>query len=106
MNSRCRIRYIVMSMSLRLRAVCRRPATSSPHALRMQPLDVEEQIFAGAVVGRAADRVERDAVERGAQRARIGRGDDALLGQHHQVRVVNGHQRRRAAAPWRLRSCR
>jgi hypothetical protein len=30
-NSRCRIRYIVMSMSLRLRAVCSRPATSSPH---------------------------------------------------------------------------
>ncbi len=33
MNSRCRIRYIVMSMSLRLRAVCSRPATSSPQAL-------------------------------------------------------------------------
>ena len=31
-NSRCRIRYIVMSMSLRLRAVCRRPAMSSPPA--------------------------------------------------------------------------
>ena len=32
MNSRCRIRYIVMSMSLRLRAVCSRPATASPQA--------------------------------------------------------------------------
>ena len=32
MNSRWRIRYIVMSMSLRERAVCRRPAMSSPQA--------------------------------------------------------------------------
>ena len=29
-NCRCDIRYIVMSMSLRERAVCRRPAASSP----------------------------------------------------------------------------
>ena len=37
MNSRCRIRYIVMSMSLRLRAVWRRPATSSPQAWTSRP---------------------------------------------------------------------
>ena len=36
MNSRCRIRYIVMSMSLRLRAVWSRPAASSPHALTIR----------------------------------------------------------------------
>ena len=62
-----------MSMSLRLRAVCRRPAMSSPHAFANEPFDVEEQVFARAVVGGAADRVEGDAVERVSQRARVGR---------------------------------
>ena len=43
------------------RAVCSRPATSSPHACDDQALDVEEQILAGAVVRDAADLVLRHA---------------------------------------------
>ena len=84
-----------MSMSLRLRAVCRRPATSSPQRLVDQPLDVEEQVLVGAVVEHLADAGRarcRRAPSRSA-RASSAR-DDALLGQHHQVRVVDRHQRR------------
>ncbi len=38
-----------------------------------QALDVEEQVLAGAVVGRAPHRVELDAVEGGSQGAGVGR---------------------------------
>ena len=48
----------------------------------------------GRPVELLADLVERDAVERVAKRARIGRADDARLRQHHQVGVIDGHQRR------------
>ena len=59
-----------------------------------QPLDVEEQILVGAVVAHRAHLIEGDAVERVAERARVRAGNDALLGQHHEVRVVDRHQRR------------
>ena len=59
-----------------------------------EALDVEEQVLVGAVVGDRADFVLRDAVERRAQRMRVGAGDDALRVEHDQVRVVNRHQRR------------
>ena len=83
-----------MSMSLRERAVCSRPAASSPHCADDQPLDVEEQVLVGAVVLHLAHRVEIDGVERRGKRARRPPAHDALLGEHHQMRVVNRHQRR------------
>jgi len=60
-----------------------------------QSFDVKEEIFAAAVERRAADVVLRDAVQRGAQRVRIGGGDDLRGRQHHEVGVVNLHQRRK-----------
>ena len=59
-----------------------------------QSFDVEEQIFAGAVVGRAADVVLRHGIERVTNRARVVGRHDALRREHHEMRVVNRHQRR------------
>ncbi len=59
-----------------------------------QTLDVEEQILVGAVVREIAHVVLRDGVERGANGMGIGGGHDAAIGQHHQMRVVNRHERR------------
>jgi hypothetical protein len=60
-----------------------------------QPFDVEEQVFVAAVVLHLANGVEIDGVERRGKRAAIGRRDDALLDEHHQVRMVNRHERRK-----------
>ena len=57
-------------------------------------LDVEEEVLAGAVVRRAPDVVDRDGVERVADGPGIGRGHDAAVGEHDEVRVVNRQQRR------------
>ena len=78
--SRRRIRYIVMSMSLRLRAVCRRPATSWPQT----SISVAPGRRRGPRRCRRRSTVRTcvlvDAVERRAEEARgLGR-DDALLG--------------------------
>ena len=68
---------------------------SSPHGLVDQPLDVEEQVLVGAVVERLRARESSEMPSSAvAKRARVVRRDDALLGQHHQVRVVDRHQRR------------
>ena len=58
-----------------------------------QPLDIEEQVFVGAVVEHFADAVEGDAVERVAESPGISARNDAALRQHHQVGVVDRHQR-------------
>ena len=88
---RCRIRYIVMSMSLRLRAVCRRPATSHRRSDK-QALDVEEQVFVGTVEQRA-DGLKVDVVEPSRMARRVAAGHDSALGQHHEMGVVNRQQR-------------
>ena len=59
-----------------------------------QPLDVEEQVLAAAVVRRALHVGSRRRVERIADGRGVGARDDPLLGEHHQVRIVNRHQRR------------
>ncbi len=61
---------------------------------RDQALHVEEQVFTGPVVPDAADVGDGNPVERGADGTRIVRSDDALFGEHDEVSVVNGHQRR------------
>ena len=58
-----------------------------------QPLDVEEEILVGAVVLHLADLVERDAVERAPDGRRLGTGHDLLIGEHHEMRVLDRHQR-------------
>ena len=58
---RRRMRYSVISISLRLRAVCMRPAFSAPHRFVRGLFHVEEQIFVLAVVERAG---ELGAIER------------------------------------------
>jgi hypothetical protein len=59
-----------------------------------QALDVEEEIFAGAVEGHAADLVLRHAVERRPEGVHVRGRDDALRREHHEMRVVELHQRR------------
>jgi hypothetical protein len=59
-----------------------------------QTLDVEEQVLARAVVWRRANVAQGDRVEGIAQRPGVGTADDAALGKHDQVRVVDRHQRR------------
>ena len=59
-----------------------------------EPLDEEEQILAATVICGALDVVQRDAGQRVANGDGVGPGDDALLGQHHEMRVVDRHQRR------------
>jgi hypothetical protein len=58
-----------------------------------QPLDEEKEIFTLAVVTRLPHFVERDAVERAPDRPPLAPGDDSTFHEHHQVGVVNGHQR-------------
>ena len=58
-----------------------------------QPIDVEEQVLVGAVVGDAADVLGRNRVERGADGPRVRARHDPLLGEHHEMRVVDPHQR-------------
>ena len=71
------------------------PPTSSPHACDDEPLDVKEQILAGAVVGDAADVGLGDAnrVRRAARCASAGE-TMSLSRQHDEMGVVNRHQRR------------
>ena len=59
-----------------------------------KPLDVEEEVFVRAVVPDAPDIVEGDGVERGADRPGVRARHDALLREHHEVGVVNPHERR------------
>ena len=68
----------------------------SPVAARgnEQPLHVEEQVFAGAIEPHVAHVVERHGVERLAQAVGIVARYDARVGQHHQMRVVDRHERR------------
>jgi hypothetical protein len=71
------MRYIVMSMSLRDR----------------QPFDVEEEILAGSVEGRRADVVKDDPVERLPDSATVVLPDNPALHEHHEMRVVDCHER-------------
>ena len=59
-----------------------------------EPFDVEEQILVGPVVLDVANRVLRHAVQRLAQRVRVGGRYNSLSGEHHEVRVVDRHHRR------------
>ena len=59
-----------------------------------QALDVEEEIFIRAVVLDTPDIVERNRVERVANRPAVRFGNNALLDQHHQMGVVDRHHRR------------
>ena len=58
-----------------------------------EALDVREEILAGAVVGRLAYRGDGDRIERLADRTRVSRVDDAAVGEHDEVGVVDGDQR-------------
>ena len=62
-------------------------------ALGDQPLDEEEQILAGSVVRRAANRVAAHRGEGVADAARRRPRDDVLLGEHHQVGAMDRQQR-------------
>jgi hypothetical protein len=76
MNSRCRIRYIVMSMSFG----CVRCAAGRPplrYMRHQEALDMEKRSSQVPVVRRLTDRVDRDRVERVPNRARMHRFDDA-----------------------------
>jgi hypothetical protein len=55
---------------------------------------MKEQVLAAAVVGGRPHIGHRDGVQRAAQGAGVRRSDDAAVGEHHQVRVMNRHQRR------------
>ena len=56
--------------------------------------DVEEEVLARLVELHATHVGFRDAVQGVSQGGRVGGRDDALLGEHHQVRVVDRQQRR------------
>ena len=58
-----------------------------------QPLDVEEEVLVGPVVGDLADLVLRDPVQRRPDRRRLVARHDLLLGQHHEMRVLDRHER-------------
>ena len=93
-------------MSLRLRAVCRRPATSSPQAATIRPVDIEEEILVRAVIG---DRPHLGLGDR-IQRKRIAWASAAdtmrCVGEHDEMRVVQRHQREQENWSWRPRSFR
>ena len=59
-----------------------------------QSLHVEKQVLVAAVVGDLPDLVHVDAVEGQPELVGVCRPDDRPVRQHHQVRVVNRHQRR------------
>ena len=59
-----------------------------------ETLDVEEEVFAGAVEHLSADVVLADRVERRAQPPGVARREQAAVGEHHEMRVVDGEQRR------------
>ena len=59
-----------------------------------QPLDVAEEIFVAAVVGDAANLGLGHGIERDADRMRVVGRHDLLVGEHHQMRILNRHQRR------------
>src|SRR5688500_5379849 len=59
-----------------------------------EPLHIEEEVLARAVVVRAADLVQRDRSQRVSNRSRSRAGDDAPLGEHDQVGMVDRHQGR------------
>ena len=62
--------------------------------IKDEVFDVEKQILAGAVVSDPAHVVERNAIEGLADPVRIVAGNDALRREHHQMSIVDGHQRR------------
>ena len=64
-----------------------------PARLGDQAVYIEEEVLARSVVRHTFERIAIDGVERAADRARIVCRDDALLGQHHEMRGVNGQQR-------------
>ena len=95
-SSRCCIRYIVMSMSLRERAVCSRPGRSSPQRLRRSavrrrrtgPRRCRRRRPAGSRRARSPSSALADRVPR-RSRATMPRSVE-----HHEMRVVDRHQRR------------
>ena len=60
-----------------------------------EAIDVEEQVLAGRIVCGPPNVALWDGIERSAQRVRVVGRDDALLGKHHEMGIVNGHQRRK-----------
>ena len=87
---RCCIRYIVMSMSLRERAVWRRPAASSPQASTISRSTKKNRSSQRAVVPGLLHLGDVETVERVADDARVGARHDPLLREHDQVGVVDG----------------
>jgi hypothetical protein len=75
-----------------------------PAALDDQPLDVEEQVLVRAVVRRPPHFFKRDLLEGVPDRAGIGRRQDRPLGEHHEMRMMNRHQRREKLRPGVLES--
>ncbi len=63
-------------------------------ALDDEALDVKEEILVCAVVGGGAYLVKRHRIERRPDGVRVVGGNDALVREHDQVRVVNRHERR------------
>ena len=59
-----------------------------------QSIDVKEEIFVGPVVLDRPDIVCRDAVQRHAEGVCVRLVDDPLGLEHHEMGVVNRHQRR------------
>ena len=59
-----------------------------------EPLDEKEEVLAAAVVAGALHIGQRDGVERVADGRRVIAGNNSLLGEHDEVRVVDRHERR------------
>ena len=92
--SRCCIRYIVMSMSLRDRAVCSRPAASSPQASTISARGRRTGPRRCRRIATCAHLGQRDPVERARIACASASGMMPALGQHHEMRIVDAHQRR------------
>ena len=87
------MRYIVMSMSLRDRAVWRRPAASSPHASTIRRSTKKKRSSQVPSYRGLFHPGDIETVERVADDACVGARHDLLLREHDQVGVVDGHER-------------
>ena len=83
-----------MSMSLRDLAVCSRPALSAPHASTISRSTKKNRSSQRPSYAAHLTSSSETLAERVANGAGIGPGDDPLLGQHHEMRVVDRHQGR------------